>query len=226
MVKFAGKIPKESIIDIKATVTVPEKPVETCSQKVELQIQEIWIVNKSVPNLPFQLENASKRVENQEDEEKQQDAEKKGEESKFAGVGQDVRLNNRIIDLRVPANQALMRIQSGVGQLFREFLYKHDFIEIHSPKLIGGTSEGGANVFRLPYFDQEACLAQSPQLYKQMVLCGDMQKVFEIGPVFRAEDSNTNRHLCEFTGLDIEMVFKEHYFEILDVLADLFVYIF
>jgi len=119
-----------------------------------------------------------------------------------------------------------MRIQSGVGQLFREFLYKHDFIEIHSPKLIGGTSEGGANVFRLPYFDQEACLAQSPQLYKQMVLCGDMQKVFEIGPVFRAEDSNTNRHLCEFTGLDIEMVFKEHYFEILDVLADLFVYIF
>ena len=110
--------------------------------------------------------------------------------------------------------------------LFRDFLYTRDFVEIHSPKLIGGTSEGGANVFRLKYFDQEACLAQSPQLYKQMVLCGDMQRVFEIGPVFRAEDSNTNRHLCEFTGLDIEMVFKEHYFEILDLLADLFVYIF
>jgi len=110
--------------------------------------------------------------------------------------------------------------------LFREFLYTKDFIEIHSPKLIGGTSEGGANVFRLNYFDQEACLAQSPQLYKQMVLCGDMQRVFEIGPVFRAEDSNTNRHLCEFTGLDIEMVFKEHYFEILDLLAGLFVHIF
>lgn len=110
--------------------------------------------------------------------------------------------------------------------LFREFLYKQDFVEIHSPKLIGGTSEGGANVFRLNYFDQEACLAQSPQLYKQMVLCGDMKRVFEIGPVFRAEDSNTNRHLCEFTGLDIEMEFKEHYFEILDLLSDLFVYIF
>lgn len=141
-------------------------------------------------------------------------------------VGQDVRLNNRVIDLRVPANMALMKLQSAVGMLFREFLYTKDFTEIHSPKLIGGTSEGGANVFRLKYFEQEACLAQSPQLYKQMVLCGDMQRVFEIGPVFRAEDSNTNRHLCEFTGLDIEMVFKEHYFEILDVLADLFVHIF
>lgn len=119
-----------------------------------------------------------------------------------------------------------MRLQSGVGQLFREFLYTKDFVEIHSPKLIGGASEGGANVFRLDYFGQEACLAQSPQLYKQMVLCGDMQRVFEIGPVFRAEDSNTNRHLCEFTGLDIEMVFNQHYFEILDLLADLFVFIF
>lgn len=119
-----------------------------------------------------------------------------------------------------------MRIQSGVCQLFRDYLYEKGFTEIHSPKLIGGTSEGGANVFRLDYFGQEACLAQSPQLYKQMVLCGDMHRVFEIGPVFRAEDSNTNRHLCEFTGLDIEMVFYEHYFEILDLLADMFVFIF
>jgi len=177
------------------------------------------------------LEDASRRVENQEDEEKQQDAGKKGEETKEGEkastvVGQEVRLNNRIIDLRVPANQALMRLQSGVCFLFRDFLYGRGFTEIHSPKLIGGTSEGGANVFRLDYFGQEACLAQSPQLYKQMVLCGDMQRVFEIGPVFRAENSNTNRHLCEFTGLDIEMTFYEHYFEILDLLAEMFVHIF
>jgi len=151
--------------------------------------------------------------------------EEKGEE-KHAVVKQDVRLNNRIIDLRVPTNQALMKIQSGVCQLFREFLYKNGFTEIHSPKLIGGTSEGGANVFKLKYFEQDACLAQSPQLAKQMVLCGDMQRVFEIGPVFRAENSNTNRHLCEFTGLDVEMEFKNHYFEVLDLLADMFVYIF
>jgi aspartyl-tRNA synthetase len=153
MVKYAGKIPKESIIDIKATVIVPEKTVDSCTQKVELSIKEIWIVNKSVPQLPFQIDDAGRRCENQADEEKAENIEKKGEEAKFSLVGQDVRLNNRIIDLRVPANQALMRIQSAVGMLFREFLYKQDFVEIHSPKLIGGTSEGGANVFRLNYFD-------------------------------------------------------------------------
>ena len=137
-----------------------------------------------------------------------------------------MRLNNRIIDLRVPTNHALMRLQAGMAQLFREFMYDNGFTEIHSPKLIGGASEGGANVFTLKYFDQPACLAQSPQLYKQMALCADMERVFEIGPVFRAENSNTNRHLTEFTGLDMEMVIKEHYFEVLDLLGDMFIYIF
>lgn len=141
-------------------------------------------------------------------------------------VQQDVRLNNRIIDLRVPTNQAIMRLQSGVCFLYREFMINNDFVEIHSPKLIGGSSEGGANVFKLKYFGQDACLAQSPQLYKQMALCGDLGRVFEIGPVFRAENSNTNRHLCEFTGLDMEMEFKNHYFEVLDIIGDLMVHMF
>lgn len=114
MVTFAAKIPKESIVDVKAIVTIPEKPVHTCSQKVELQITEVWVVNKSVPMLPFQLEDASRRVENQEDEEKQV-AHEESKDGKHAVVGQDVRLNNRIIDLRVPTNQALMRLQSAVG---------------------------------------------------------------------------------------------------------------
>lgn len=100
------------------------------------------------------------------------------------------------------------------------------FTEIHSPKMIGGASEGGANIFKFEYFGSPACLAQSPQLYKQMALCADFDRVFEIGPVFRAEDSNTNRHLCEFTGLDMEMTIKEHYFEVLDMLANLLVHIF
>ena len=105
-------------------------------------------------------------------------------------------------------------------------MIKNNFIEIHSPKMIGGASEGGANVFHFKYFDKPACLAQSPQLYKQMALCADFDRVFEIGPVFRAEDSNTNRHLCEFTGLDMEMTIKEHYFEVLDMLADMLVHLF
>jgi aspartyl/asparaginyl-tRNA synthetase len=89
-----------------------------------------------------------------------------------------------------------------------------DFVEIHTPKLLAGASEGGSSVFKLDYKGQVACLAQSPQLHKQMGICADFGRVFEIGPVFRAENSFTHRHLCEFTGLDIEMEIKEHYFEV------------
>lgn len=88
------------------------------------------------------------------------------------------------------------------------------FVGIHTPKLIAGASEGGSAVFKLEYKGQPACLAQSPQLHKQMAICGNFGRVFEIGPVFRAEDSFTHRHLCEFTGLDVEMEIKEHYFEV------------
>ena len=96
------------------------------------------------------------------------------------------RLDNRVIDLRTQAKQAIFKVSSGVCQLFREFLLKEDFVEIHTPKLIGGSSEGGSNVFNLDYFGTKACLAQTPQLYKQMCVMADFQRVFEIGPVFRA----------------------------------------
>jgi len=99
-------------------------------------------------------------------------------------------------------------------------------MEIHTPKLIGGSSEGGANVFSFEYFKQPACLAQSPQLFKQMCVMADFGRVFEIGPVFRAENSFTPRHLCEFTGLDFEMEIKESYLEVLDVIEALFTDIF
>jgi aspartyl/asparaginyl-tRNA synthetase len=91
--------------------------------------------------------------------------------------------------------------------------------------MIGAASEGGANVFRVDYFDRKAYLAQSPQFYKQMCIASDFNRVFEIAPVFRAENSHTHRHLTEFVGLDIEMAIEEHYHEVLDVLGDLFVYI-
>ena len=97
---------------------------------------------------------------------------------------------------------------SQVCQLFREFLVGEGFIEIHSPKLVASASEGGADVFRLGYFDRYAYLAQSPQLYKQMALMADLGRVFEIGPVFRSEKSLTHRHMTEFVGLDMEMTFK------------------
>jgi aspartyl-tRNA synthetase len=164
--------------------------------------------------LPLQLADASRsEIEFDKDE-------------SLVRVNQDTRLDNRVIDLRTVANQAIFRMQSGVCTLFREFLLSKTFQEIHTPKLIGGASEGGADVFEVKYFEGKAFLAQSPQLYKQMALMTDMPRVFEIGPVFRSERSFTHRHMTEFTGLDLEMTFKDHYHEVLDVLDGLFNHIF
>lgn len=217
LVKWVSSLTKESVVDITGEVMAPEEPVASCTQQdVEIgNVVSIKCISRSVPVLPFQIEDAARS---------ELDFEK--EDTTFVRVGQDTRLNHRVIDLRTPANQAIFRVQSAVCELFRDALRQKDFIEIHTPKLIGGASEGGASVFKLDYMGQKACLAQSPQLYKQMAVESDFERVFEIGPVFRAEDSNTHRHLCEFTGLDMEMTIKEHYFEVLDVLDDLFIHMF
>lgn len=214
MVKYASSCSVESIVDVRAEVIIPSEKIQSCTQQgLELQIREVHIMSQSA-DLPFTLEDAARSEAN-------------AKETGLPTVLQDNCLNFRHVDLRTPANQAIFRIQSGVGMLFREFLYKKNFIEIHTPKLIGGASEGGSNVFNLKYFGSDACLAQSPQLYKQIACaCGGLERVFEVGPVFRAENSNTHRHLCEFTGLDFEMTIKEHYFEALDMMGNLFLYIF
>lgn len=128
--------------------------------------------------------------------------------------------------MRTPANLAIFKIESGVCQLFRNFLLKNNFFEIHTPKIISAASEGGANVFEVSYFKRKAYLAQSPQFYKQMAISADFGRVFTIGAVFRAEDSNTHRHLTEFVGLDLEMAFQYHYHEVLNLLGDMFIEIF
>ena len=217
MVKYVSNLTKESVVDIVGVVAKPEEgPVLSCTQTgVEMAPSSIKCISRSVPVLPFQIEDAARSETAFE-----------AEDSTYVRVGQDTRLNHRVIDLRTPANQAIFRVQSAVCELFREALRSRDFVEIHTPKLIGGASEGGASVFKLDYMGQPACLAQSPQLYKQMAIESDLERVFEIGPVFRAEDSNTHRHLCEFTGLDMEMAIKEHYFEVLDVLDALFLHMF
>lgn len=237
MIKFIGGISKESVVDLEAEVTKPEQEIISCTKKQELKLRKIYIVSKSLALLPFQIEDASRKIEKGEEDEAEEEekvevqAEKTGQEDaknekKLVKVFMQTRLNNRIIDLRTQAKQAIFILSSGVCQLFREFLYSNQFVEIHTPKLIAGASEGGANVFQLEYFGQKACLAQSPQLYKQMLVMSDFKRVFEIGPVFRAENSFTHRHMCEFTGLDIEMTINEHYYELMDFMADLFVYIF
>jgi aspartyl/asparaginyl-tRNA synthetase len=116
---------------------------------------------------------------------------------------QNFRLNNRVVDLRTASSQSIFRVQSGICNVFRSYLDERGFIEIHTPKLQAGATESGASVFEVKYFGRPAFLAQSPQLAKQMCIAADFERVYEIGPVFRAEDSNTPRHLTEYTGLDI-----------------------
>lgn len=212
MVKYTAGISLESVVDVLAEVSVPAEPVQgTTVKNFELKVYEIHAVSRAAL-LPFQVEDAGRN----EDE---------AREKELPIVNQDLLLNYRWIDTRTPANQAIFRLQAAVCLLFREYFTSKDFVEIHTPKLIGGASEGGSNVFTFKYFDQPACLAQSPQLYKQMTAaCGGFERVFEIGPVFRAENSNTHRHLCEFTGLDFEMVINEHYYEALEVLKKYYIH--
>ncbi|CAG9134677.1 unnamed protein product [Plutella xylostella] len=283
MVKFIGNIPKESIVDVEGSVVKPVSPVASCTvQAVELRAKQLWAVSAARAQLPLLLEDAARPVNEESDA-----------EGLNIRVNQDTRLDNRVIDLRTPANQAIFRIEAAVCRLFRDLLTKQGFVEIHTPKIIPAASEGGANVFtvsyfkgsaylaqspqlykqmaiaadfdkvsrsfqrrlravltcspcptsRVPYLAQSpqlykqmaiaadfgkgsAYLAQSPQLYKQMAIAADFDKVFTVGAVFRAEDSNTHRHLTEFVGLDLEMAFKFHYHEVLDVIGQTFTDIF
>lgn len=116
----------------------------------------------------------------------------------------EAKLNQRTVSLRNIKERAKFRIQEGITRGFRDYLYSLEFTEIHSPKVGAKSAEGGANLFRLEYFHRPAVLQQSPQLYKQMMV-GVFDRVFETGPVFRAEKHNTRRHLNEYTSLDFEM---------------------
>jgi nondiscriminating aspartyl-tRNA synthetase len=130
---------------------------------------------------------------------------------------QAVRLDWRFIDLRKPNHALTFKVWTTMEEGFREYWTKNEYIEIHSPKLIGAPSESGAEVFEVKYFDRKAYLAQSPQFYKQMAMAAGFERVFEVGPVFRAEPSFTSRHATEFTGYDAEISYiSSHY----DVMAE------
>ncbi|WVN88768.1 aspartate-tRNA(Asn) ligase [Cryptococcus depauperatus CBS 7841] len=216
MLKYAQLIPSEAIVLVEGVIK--EAEVKSCTvQNYEVGIQKIFTAVE-VGDLPFSVDDASRP----ESEFQRMET----EDIQFARVALPTRLDNRVLDLRTPCNQAIFRVQSGVCQLFREYLNSEGFVEIHSPKLQGAATESGASVFKVQYFNSTAFLAQSPQLAKQMAIAGDFERVYEIGPVFRAEDSNTHRHLTEFMGLDLEMVIEEHYDEAIDVLDNMLLSIF
>ena len=214
MAKFAGALPKESVVDVFGQITTPPERLRGCSQSnIEIAVERIYCLSRAEA-LPLQLEDLSRsEIELAAD-------------PKAIRVLLETRLSNRVVDLRTRANQGILRMQSAVCQLFKEFLLQKNFVEIHTPKLLATASEGGSTVFQLKYFDRFAYLAQSPQFYKQMALMADLPGVFEIGPVFRSENSLTHRHMTEFVGLDLEMPFKEHYSEVLDVMDGVFNHIF
>lgn len=128
---------------------------------------------------------------------------------------QDFRLDWRYLDLRRTVNRLIFEIQTTAEQAMRDYWLEHDFIEMHSPKIMGAPSESGAELFSLPYFETTAYLAQSPQFYKQMAMAAGYERVFEIGPVFRADPSFTSRHMTEFTGVDMEMSWIESHEDVM-----------
>jgi len=179
---------RESAIEV--TGLVVENPAIKLGQ-IEIRLERIKVVSVSDAILPI---DTSGKTESESDK----------------------RLDWRFLDLRSPENQLIFRIQTTVEQAMREFWLLKGFIEIHTPKLMGSPSEGGAELFTLDYFGQTASLAQSPQFYKQMAMAAGMDRVFEIGPVFRADPSFTARHATEFTSVDMEMSWIESHFEIME----------
>ena len=139
------------------------------------------------------------------------------------GTNLDTRMDYRFLDLRNNKNSLMFKVQSCLVEAMRDYLYKQGFDEIHTPKLIGAASESGSDVFEVKYFKGKAFLAQSPQFYKQMAIAAGMEKVFEVGPVFRAENSNTNRHATEFTGFDLEFSYIDSYEDVMEIEEDILI---
>ena len=128
----------------------------------------------------------------------------------------DLDLNLRPVTLRNPKERAVFKIQEGIARGFREYLFSQGFTEIRTPKICAQGAEGGANIFKLDYFGKQVFLAQSPQFYKQM-LVPVYERVFEVGPVFRAEHHDTSRHLNEYISMDFEMGFIDSFYDIMNM---------
>ncbi|MBD3270119.1 aspartate--tRNA(Asn) ligase [Candidatus Peregrinibacteria bacterium] len=136
----------------------------------------------------------------------------------------DTLFNTRVVSLRHPKQQAIFSLLSLLQKHIRDFYIKNNFVEISTPKIIATPTEGGSEVFRINYFEKEACLAQSPQFYKQMMV-GVFEKVFEIGRVFRAEQSHTSRHMTEILMLDMEIGFIENLDQLLSLSEEFLIYV-
>ena len=196
MVELVSSLPVESTIKVKCKVM--ENPMVKLNG-MELIPESIEVTSKRLAELPFNFND-------------------------LVNVNLDTRLDNRFIDLRNEKNMKIFQIQSSFIEYMREFLYQNDFTEIHTPKFIGAASESGSEVFEVKYFDRKAYLAQSPQFYKQMAMAAGMNRIFEVAPCFRAENSNTSRHATEFTSFDVEFSYINSYQDVMDMESEMLTY--
>jgi nondiscriminating aspartyl-tRNA synthetase len=180
VIKIFDNLGKEDVITVKGKI----KTMANAPGGVEIIPNDIVILNKAIVPLPLEITG---RI----------------------SADLDTRLDNRILDLRTPKTNSIFKIRNLALSTMRDFFYEQDFIEINTPKIIASSTEGGTELFPVAYFEKEAFLAQSPQLYKEQLI-STFEKVFEIAPVFRAEESSTTRHLAELIMVDFEIAFSDY----------------
>ena len=185
---------KESVVEIVGT---PTKNKES-RWGVEVLIKKITVV--SAAETPLPIDNSDK-----------------------SQTHIDKRIDHRFLDTRNLKKQAIFKVRGKIATILTNFFDRKGFTNINTPKITAVGVESGAELFILDYFGKPAYLAQSPQIYKQMFVVGGFERVYEIGPVFRAEKSHTNRHLTEFTGVDFEMGFIDDYDDVMDLIEEMFV---
>lgn len=206
-------VPTESFIELLGVYKSTPFEVKSCSVKNnEMQISKFPLISPA-SELPFSLRDVGA-------------SEAERNEKSHSTVAYNKCLDFRSLDMRTPHCHSIFKVVDGFMFYFREFLRKNEFMEIKTSKLIYTASEGGANCFKLDYFGKNAYLAQSPQLYKQMAIIGGFKRVYEISHVYRAEESNINRYLSEFVGMDFEMELETGHYELIKFVHEMFVHIF
>ena len=188
LVDIVSNLTLESTVKIKCKVLENEK---VKMGGMELIPSEIIVTSKSLPELPIDIKNKDNSL-------------------------RETRLDYRFLDLRREENNLFFKCQSFIEQMMRNYFYENGYTEIHTPKISASSAESGAEMFKLDYFGQKACLSQSPQFYKQMTMASGFDKVFEIGPVFRAENSHTSYHATEILMIDAEISYINSYEDVMD----------
>ncbi len=188
-------VKREAVLLVQGEIKVrPEANAKLKTGEIEVSAEKIEVLNNAEP-LPLETTDINTDISK--------------------------RLDYRFLDTRRPEINAIFNIRSKILKAVIDFFDQNKFINIQTPKLTVIGVESGAELFNVKYFNREVCLAQSPQIYKQMFVIGGLEKVYEIGPVFRAEKSHTTRHLTEFTGIDFEMGFIKDENDVMDVIEEM-----